>query len=257
MLNKSSIKKSLFLIIQMFCLTITGLFLNGCVDPLYKTDPAVYKQYKYWETGQQNWREYGDFSILFFHDQYEGIHKINFNTIKDGVPSHDFGYLEAIRKVGFDLMEEICESRDLLVLNAPSNSSLDRFFYQDYKMTISVRFQCKNETLPKGAEFLQTEQEKWNMAERTWDEIDGKKAIVDVLETKKDGLNQIKVRVFNHDENMNRRLARKWMRKVCDGPFDNLYIRPAVETLPVGKKPDIISKDNIYQYGFKCIGEHI
>ncbi|MCQ2966518.1 MAG: hypothetical protein MJ250_07275 [Alphaproteobacteria bacterium] len=256
MLNKSNIEKGLVRIVQIFCLTIMGIFLNGCVDPLYKTDPAIYQQYKYWETGQQNWREFGDFRILFFHDTYEGIHKLNMNTIKDGVPSREFGYLEAIRKVGFDLMEEICGSKEILALNSPANSTLDRLFYQDYKMTISVRFQCKNETFPMGAEFLQTEQEKWNMAERTWDEIDDTKAVIDVLPTRKNNLEQIKVRVFNNDENMNRKLARKWMRKICDGPFENLYIHPAVETLPIGKKPDIISKDNIYQYGFKCIGEH-
>lgn len=236
---------------------MTGCFVTACVDPLYKTDPDIYQQYKYWETGQQDWREFGDFRVLFSHSQNENIHKLNFNTIKEGSPSRDFGYLEAIRNVGFDLMEEICGSKEVMALNAPSNSSLDRFFYQDYKMTISVRFQCKIDTFPKGAEFLQTEQQKWNMAERIWDDIDNTKAVVDILSEKNDGLNQIKIRVFSDDDNMNRKLARKWMRKICEGPFDNLYIRPAVETLPVGKKPDIISKDNIYQYGFKCIGEHI
>ena len=247
----SRLKKTLNTV-QALC--IAGLCF-GCVDPLYKTDPTIYHQYKYWETGQQNWRKFDEFDVLYYHDEADGIHKFNLNTIKDGTPTRDFGYLEAIRTTAFDLMEETCGSKSVKVLNSPPYKALDRFFYQDYQMTVSVRFKCEFETDPKGAEYLQTEQLKWNLAERVWDDIDNTKAVIDILPAKNDGLNQIKVRVFSTNENLNRKLGRKWMKKICEGPFENVYIRPAVETLPVGKKPDVISKDNIYQYGFNCLGE--
>ncbi len=236
-------------------LTVFVLLLASCVKPMYDVAPEAYKEHKYWERGQNEWFPKGGFDILIAKTFNDGIWTLNLSSYKQGMPSVRDGALQAARDAGFEIMAELCGVQSFTAL--PGKSGLqrfDRFFYRNNDMSLTVSFFChgdKNPTL----DALGTEQLKWTSATEKWRKIKGKNAQILSLPPMRSGVRQIKIRIFDADDNLSRRLAREIMSEDCNSPsFELLNEKPSFTITPRGRPPAVIEDKNIRIYTFRCFG---
>lgn len=231
------------------------LALAGCAAPLYETDDAVYRQYKYWESADKDWEEYDYFKILIYRTHY-GDNKTAMRLIphRNGLPSTESGYIQAAQKAAFNAMSQACSPKMPSVdpAAAPAKGrKIDRFFYQYGDGSVGVTFGCpavKNKGLD-----LMAEQQKWSLARREWDEIKGHKAFVDTLPPSANGIRQIRIRLFGGTRGDNARLARRIITDTCPNTnFRILSSRAGLDIVPSGRAPDIVSDENVGIYDFIC-----
>ena len=190
--------------------------LCGCAAPLYETDEAVYRQYKYWESADKDWEEYDYFKILIYRTHY-GDNKTAMRLIphRNGLPSTESGYIQAAQKAAFNVMAQAC---------SPKTPSVDL-----------------------------AKQQKWSLARREWDEINGHKAFVDVLPPAANGVRQIRIRLFGGGRGDNARLARRVVTDICPNTdFRILSDRAGLDIVPAGRAPDVVSDENVRIYDFTC-----
>lgn len=241
---------------QLLSLLAVFLFLTGCVQPLSRTDPVLYQQYKYWETGREDWHPVDGFDVLAARTNDDGLYSLRLTAHRDGLPTLRTGYIEASQKVAFQIMTAQCGAQNYLAQNAPKlakGRTLDRYFYQNEDLSVGITYRCRGEQDKPTYDFLQTEQRKWNGADRKWDKINGIKAVVDTLPVSNDDVHQIKIRLFGGDANDNRRLSRRMMINTCQtNNFKVLFAQPAFDMIPAGRPPEIISNENVWSYGFRC-----
>ncbi|MGN0903871.1 MAG: hypothetical protein ACI4PW_01820 [Alphaproteobacteria bacterium] len=230
-------------------------FAGGCTpEPLYEADYPVYRQYKYWETSNDEWFEADGFRILAYRSSDGGRQTLRMTAHRKGLPSVADGYVDAIQKVAFNMMTAVCGSQAYTVLpsHAPSGGRvIDRYFYQNGDLSVGVVFSCRS--APPDGDVLRAEAQKWSLARRRWDKIDGVQAYVDVLPENNDGLRQMRIRLFGGDERLNARLARRIMLDACGGPaFTVLFNQASADIVENGRPPQIISDANVRVYGFVC-----
>lgn len=230
-------------------------FLCGCAAPLHETDEAVYRQYKYWESADKDWEEYDYFKILIYRTHY-GDNKTAMRLIphRNGLPSTESGYIQAAQKAAFNAMAQACSPKTPSVdLAKPpvKGRRIDRFFYQYGDGAVGVTFGCpagKNSGMD-----LMAEQQKWSLARREWDEINGHKAFVDALPPAANGVRQIRIRLFGGGRGDNARLARRVITDTCPNTnFRILSDRAGLDIVPAGRAPDVVSDENVRIYDFTC-----
>ena len=140
------------------------LLLSGCMKPLYETDYPLYRQYKYWETPDQDWQEVDYFRIQVFRTHIGNKTALRLVPQRDGLPSTAEGYIQATQKAAFNLMATAC-SPSLPAIDpsvAPQRGrTIDRFFYQYADASVGVTFSCRKST-PHGMD-LAAEQHKWSL----------------------------------------------------------------------------------------------
>lgn len=90
----------------IFCFLLTA----GCMRPLYETDYPLYRQYKYWESGDKDWQNIDYFQVQAFRTQAGEKTSLRLVPQRDGLPSTRDGYLQAAQKAAFNLMTQICGS---------------------------------------------------------------------------------------------------------------------------------------------------
>ena len=93
--------KKLFLFFGIFSLT-------SCLQPLYESDYPVYQQYKYWESGKNDWVDIDQFKVQTFKTPVGEKTALRLIPQQDGLPSSNDGYLRAAQKAAFSIMSEIC-----------------------------------------------------------------------------------------------------------------------------------------------------
>lgn len=229
------------------------LLAVSCVKPMYETDPETYKEHKYWETAKNDWYPKNGFDVLTAKTFNDGTWTVNLAPYREGMPSVRDGSLQAAREIGFELMTELCGPQNFTALPAQRGyPRFDRYFYRNNDMSLTVSFVCRGDKSPTH-DTLETEQLKWSSAVRKWEKIDGKDAQIQTLPEMLNGTRQIKVRLFDGDENLNIRLARRIMRETCGrNGFDLLSDRSSFDMTPKGRPPAIIENDHIREYSFRC-----
>lgn len=125
------------------------------------------------------------------------------------------------------------------------------FFYQYADASVGITFSCRSGT-PKGMD-LAAEQQKWSLADRRWDNINGHKAFVDTLPAAADGRRQIRIRLFGGTVSDNKRLARRVIEDACSNSnFRILSDKAGFDIVPAGRMPDVVSDENVRIYDFTC-----
>lgn len=230
------------------------LLLSGCMEPLYESDYPVYRQYKYWESGDQDWQEVDHFRIQVYRTHYDTRTTLRLVPQRNGMPSTENGYVQAAQKAAFNLMSAECGTKPPAIDAAapPVNGrKIDQFFYQYADASIGVTFFCRSAKSQESD--LLAEQQKWSLAERRWDEINGVKAFVDTLPTATDGRRQIRIRLLGGTPTDNKKLARRVIEDTC--PISNFRIlsdTPGIDIVPKGRFPDVVSDENVRIYVFTC-----
>ncbi len=236
------------------CLIFCFLLTAGCMRPLYETDYPLYRQYKYWESGEKDWQNIDYFQVQAFRTQSGEKTSLRLVPQRDGLPSTRDGYLQAAQKAAFNLMTQICGSAVPAPdrARAPENGrTIDRFFYQYADASVGITFSCRSGT-PKGMD-LAAEQQKWSLADRRWDNINGHKAFVDTLPAAADGRRQIRIRLFGGTVSDNKRLARRVIEDACpNSNFRILSDKAGFDIVPAGRMPDVVSDENVRIYDFTC-----
>lgn len=239
--------KKLFLFFGIFSLT-------SCLQPLYESDYPVYQQYKYWESGKNDWVDIDQFKVQTFKTPVGEKTALRLIPQQDGLPSSNDGYLRAAQKAAFSIMSEICAEGfiNLDSAAAPKNGrTLDRFFYQYPDASVGVTFSCRYKK-PTTLNLL-AEQKKWSLAQREWKKINDTQAFVDILPPSGNGRQQIRVRLLGGTISDNKKLARQVIQDIC--PTSNFRIlsdREGFEISPNGKVPEIVSDKNVRIYDFNC-----
>ena len=236
-------------------LPLLFVFLTaGCMKPLYETDYPLYRQYKYWESTDKDWQEVDQFQIQVFRVQTGDRTDLRLIAQRDGLPSTEQGYIRAAQKAAFNLMTQACgESMPAVARARPPEKGrkIDRFFYQYADGSLGVTFSCRAGKI-RGMD-LAAEQQKWSLADRRWESINGRKAFVDVLPAASNGLRQIRIRLFDGTVSDNRRLARKIVEDICPNTnFRILSDKAGLDITPAGHAPDIVSDENVRIYDFTC-----
>lgn len=224
------------------------------MSPLYESDYPVYRQYKYWDSADRDWQEVDHFQIRIFRTQTGNRTALRLVPQREGLPTTAEGYIPAAQKAAFNLMNEAC-SPSLPAIDpaaAPLNGrTIDRFFYQYPDLSVGVTFFCRKET-PRGMD-LAAEQQKWNLAERSWDSINGVQAYVDELPPQADGRRQLRIRLFGGSVSDNRKLARRIILNTCPNTnFRILSDKAGVDIVPSGRFPDVVSDENVRVYDYTC-----
>ena len=237
-------------------LFLTVLFLlAGCMKPLYETDPVVYKQYKYWETASKDWLEIDGFQIQVYRTRMGQRTALRLVPQRDGLPTTANGYIPAAQKGAFNLIASECGT--VLAAIDPAAApvegrTIDRFFYQYKDASIGITYFCRKGT-PMGMD-LAAEQQKWSLAQRKWESINGISAYVDTLPVGGDGLRQIRIRLFGGTKTDSRRLARRIIQNTCPNTnFRVLSDVDGVDVVPSGRFPAVVSDENVRVYAFNCI----
>ena len=238
-------------ILYLSCL----FFINGCMQPLYEYDYPLYRQYKYWESADDDWQEIDYFQIQAFRTQHENLTFLRLVPQRKGLPSTADGYIQAAQKAGFNIMNTVCNgsSPSIVPAKAPNQGrAIDRFFYQYSDASIGVTFFCH--TKKQNGMDLTAEQQKWSLAERRWDSINGHKAFVDVLPPTTNGRQQIKLRLFGGTLSDNKRLARRIIQDTCpNSKFKILSDKAGVDIVQKGRMADVVSDENVRIYDFTCV----
>ncbi|MBR1778737.1 MAG: hypothetical protein IJ752_09190 [Alphaproteobacteria bacterium] len=230
------------------------LLIAGCMQPLYESDYPLYRQYKYWESADQDWQEVDHFQIQVYRTQSGSKTALRLVPQRSGMPSTADGYIQAAQKAAFNLMHAACSSGipgiDAAV--APANGrTIDRFFYQYGDASVGVTFFCRSAP-PRGMD-LAAEQQKWSLAERRWDKIGNVKAFVDTLPAAADGRRQMRIRLFGGTLSDNRKLARRIVQNTCPNTnFRILSDAAGVDIVPTGRLPEVVSDENVRIYDFTC-----
>ena len=236
------------------CLFFSFLLMTGCLQPLYETDYPLYRQYKYWESADDDWQNIDYFQIQTFRKHVGENTILRLVPQRNGLPSTHDGYIQAAQKAAFNLMTQICDSAfpSPLQAQAPEKGRIiDRFFYQYADASIGVSFSCKR-GFPKSID-LAAEQQKWSLATRRWDSIDGHKAFVDTLPAAANGHRQIRIRLFTGSISDNKRLARRIIKDICpNSNFKILSDKAGFDIVPAGRIPDVVSDENVRIYDFSC-----
>ena len=239
---------------KKLCLFLVCFLITGCMQPLYETDYPLYRQYKYWESADNDWQNIDYFQIQSFRYHVNGRIALRLIPQRNGLPSTQDGYIQAAQKAAFNLMTEICQTDTPSPLKAQSPLNgriLDRFFYQYADASVGITFSCRN-GLPKETDLI-AEQQKWSLAVRHWDSINGYKAFVDTLPAAANGHQEIRIRLFGGNISDNKRLARRIIEDTCpNSNFKILSDKAGFDIVPKGKKADIISDENVRIYGFTC-----
>ena len=230
------------------------LFVTGCMEPLYESDYPLYQQYKYWESGDQDWQTVDNFRIRVFRTQSGFKTALRLVPHQDGMPTTADGYIPAAQKAAFNLMHAACLNGipSIDAAAAPTRGRvIDRFFYQYDDASVGITFLCRQK-LPRGMD-LAAEQQKWSLAERRWDKINGIRAFVDMLPAAADGRQQIRIRLFGGSMSDNRKLARRVIQNTCPNTnFRILSEAVGVDIVPKGRLPEIVSDENVRIYDFNC-----
>lgn len=221
---------------------------------MYQTDYPLYKQYKYWESADNEWYEADGFSLLAYRTIENDQITLRLTAHREGMPSVAEGSVQAAQKTAFNIMTADCGSRSYNIL--PSKASfgsriIDRYFYQNADLSIGVAYRCH--TGKPSQDTLAIEAQKWSLATRRWDKIDGIQAYVDILPENNDGLNQIRIRLFGGKVNENGRLARRIMLDTCQTTnFKVLFKHPSADIVNKERQTQIVSDENVWVYGFSC-----
>jgi len=230
------------------------LLLSGCMQPLYESDYPVYRQYKYWESADQDWQEVDNFQIQIYRTQSGSKTALRLVPQRNGLPSTQNGYIQAAQKAAFNLMNSACSNSipGIDAAIAPENGrTIDRFFYQYGDASIGVTFFCRSDT-PQETDLL-AEQQKWSLAKRRWDKIGKISAFIDILPISADGRQQMRIRLFGGTISDNRKLARRTIEDICpNSNFRILSDSPGVDIVPAGRFPEIVSDENVRNYVFTC-----
>lgn len=239
---------------KRFFLFLPFLLIAGCMEPLYESDYPLYQQYKYWESSDKDWQTVDNFRIQVFRTQSGFKTALRLVPQRDGLPTTADGYIQAAQKAAFNLMHAACLKGvpSIDAAASPVNGrTIDRFFYQYSDASIGVTFFCRPKH-SKGMD-LAAEQQKWSLAERRWDKINGIRAFVDTLPASADGRRQIRIRLFGGAVSDNKKLARKVIQNIC--PYTNFRILSdvaGVDIVPKGRLPEIVSDENVRIYDFTC-----
>ena len=127
------------------CLTV---LLFGCVSPLSETDPELYRQYKYWEAGVNDWHPARGFDVRANRFLNGGWYGLRLTPHRENAPSFASGYIEAAEQVAFEMMTAQCGAQNFVAQAAPQDAglrTLDRYFYQNADLSIGIRFRCRKE----------------------------------------------------------------------------------------------------------------
>ncbi len=239
---------------KRICLFFCFLLTCGCMRPMYETDYPLYRQYKYWESADKDWQSIDYFQIQTFRTQFGKKTALRLVPQRDGLPSTQDGYIQAAQKAAFNLMTQICDTATPAPdqAQAPENGrTIDRFFYQYADASVGITFSCRSGT-PKGSD-LAAEQKKWSLADRRWDSVNGHQAFVDTLPASADGHQQIRIRLFGGTVSDNKRLARRVIKDICPNTnFRVLSDKAGFDIVPSGKKPEVVSDENVRIYDFTC-----
>ena len=229
-------------------------FVSGCMQPLYESDYPLYRQYKYWESADRDWQEIDFFQVQTYRTQYGARTALRLVPQRNGLPSTENGYIQAAQKAAFNIMSATCgEKAPAIDAAAPPKKGrkIDRFFYQYGDSSIGVTFFCRSGKSEESD--LLAEQQKWSLAERQWDDINGVQAFVDTLPPSSDGRHQMRIRLLGGTVKDNRKLARRLILKICpNSNFRVLSDTTGVDVVPVGRFPEIVSDENVRVYVFTC-----
>ncbi len=222
--------------------------------PLYEYDYPLYRQYKYWESADQDWQEIDYFQVQAFQTQNRNLTFLRLVPQRKGLPSTQDGYIQAAQKAGFNLMNSVCNGTtpSIIPAKAPDQGrTIDRFFYQYPDASVGVTFFC-HANPPEGMD-LAAEQQKWSLAERRWADINGHKAFVDTLPAAANGHRQIRIRLFGGTVSDNKRLARRVIQDTCpNSNFKILSDKAGFDIVPAGRMAEIVSDENVRIYDFTC-----
>ena len=75
------------------CLFFCFLLTTGCMRPLYETDYPLYRQYKYWESADNDWQDIDYFQVQAFRTQSAEKTALRLVPQRDGLPSTRDGYI--------------------------------------------------------------------------------------------------------------------------------------------------------------------
>ncbi len=222
---------------------------------MYEADYPLYRQYKYWETADKDWFEADNFRILVNRYHENDVTVLRMVPQRKGLPSVEQGYINAAQKTAFSIIAADCSSSSAHIFpsQAPKNGrKIDRFFFQNADLSISVAYSCRKEKPNQGT--LAAEAQKWSLATRTWTEIGDVNAAVDSLPVDGAGIHQIRVRLFGGTERDNKRLARRLILDACEGSpdFKILFDEAATDVAVQNGVPQPVSSTNVRIYGFVC-----
>lgn len=239
---------------KRFSLIAFLLILSGCAEPLYESDYPLYRQYKYWESADSDWHEADNFRILVYKTVEEQNTTLQLIPQRKGLPSTEKGYISAAQKAAFNIMTVSCADSSFVIRPSkapPGGRVIDRFFFQNKDLSVGVTFSCRSGK--PDADVLSAEQQKWSLAQRRWDKINGVQAFVDTLPVSNNGLHQIRIRLFGGNEADNKKLARRIIQDTCPNVnFRILFDNPGFDMVPAGRLPEVVCDKNVRIYGFTC-----
>lgn len=242
--------------LSFFAAAILALIPAGCAKNLYDTDASLYRQYKYWDTAAKDWTSFNGFEFLVEESASRNEHRLFLTPHKQGLPNFQGAYIDSAKELSFQRMEQTCGAKnfDVVRAKAPENGrTLDRYFYQYPNLTVGVTFACRRPNEPK--ETVDDEKDnmyKWQKAARTIESVNGRDVIVYRLSSH-DGLHQIKLRVIKDALTSLTGIARKIMLDTCGSPdFEVVYKKKDADYAYDQGIPHLLSRNNVYSYGFYC-----
>jgi len=235
------------------------LAAGACSEPLYESDPALYHQYRYWQTAEKNWIKAGDFDF-FVETSSEGpLRFMKMTPHRKGVPDFTGSYQREAKLLAFKTMEHSCgaDGYDLIKAVLPNDGRLlDPYFYQNADLSVGVTFACRTKETSAPLSPIETEENearKWSSSTRERRVFEGSETYIDTLPATATGMYMFKIRMFDAPFEKNKRLAGELMKKTCgEKSVSVAFIRPSAEYTKRKPFRKIDTANNVYAYAFHC-----